>query len=113
MKWMSSWPRASRLLRRIRQSTIASRGSPSRARDLLRQAVLGFVELEADVGDFDRHRSVRARSAQVLSDRSAAASEADQGDVVDLDVAGGELADVLEDRPADGFRAARWSRRAS
>ena len=30
-------------------------------------------------------------------------AEADQGDVVDLDVAGRELADVLEDRPADGL----------
>ena len=39
--------------------------------------------------------------------RPGGRAEADQGDVVGLGVAGGELADLLEDRPADGLGPAR------
>ena len=46
---MSSWPRASRLLRRIRQCTNRVARKPQPAGDLLGQPFFGFFELQADV----------------------------------------------------------------
>src|SRR5690348_11033148 len=59
------------------------------------------VELETDVVNLDRHGGWGGTSG--LGDRP----EADQGDVVNLNVTRGVFADLLKNAPADGLRTAR------
>src|SRR5208337_1118006 len=98
-------------------SVQAKAAGRARGEDLLR-----IIKLQPYVIDLDRHGEMSLTTGSIeerWASRGSASgghgswsrrgdrSEANQGDVIDLDMVGGVFADILEDGASHGFRPAR------